>query len=105
MLVVGSESKLDQRPRVRNHFGLPSVVGLVALHGSLRIIVPHARRLALKIMFTNQCFLNIAGASGINFLLPAPPARLARFFSFTWMRLRLVLRVGGDRLFCLTYRD
>src|SRR2546430_2187138 len=42
MLVVGSESKLDQRPRVRNHLGLPSVVGLVALHGSLRIIVPQA---------------------------------------------------------------
>jgi len=83
MLVVGSESKLDQRPRVRNHFGLPSVVGLVALHGSLRIIVPHARRLALKIMFTNQCFLNIAGASGINFLLSAPRARRARFFPFT----------------------
>src|SRR6266704_402963 len=106
MLVVGSESKLDQRPRVRNHFGLPSVVGLVALHGSLRSIVPDARWLALKVMLTNQRFLNISGAFGIDFLLSAPPARRARFFPFTRMCLRGVLRAGAcRRLFCRSRGD
>src|SRR6266699_576950 len=106
MLVVGSESKLDQRPRVRNHFGLLSVVGLVALHGSLRRIVPDARWLALKVMLTNQRFLNISGAFGIDFLLSAPPARRARFFPFTRMCLRGVLRAGAcRRLFCRSRGD
>ena len=83
MLVVGAESKLDERPRIGNDFGLPPVVGLVALHGLLRSIVPDARWLALKVMLTNQRFLNISGAFGIDFLLSAPPTRLAQFLPFT----------------------
>jgi len=79
MLVARPKAELDERARVGNDFGLPSIVGLVALHGLLRGVIPYAGWRTLKIMFADQGFLNIAGTLGIDLLLSPPPARLARF--------------------------
>src|SRR6266566_3580696 len=78
--MVGSQSQLDQGAGVRNYLALPAVIGLEALHRSLRLGVPDAGGVAVQIMFTNQPFLNFTGARGVDLLLAALTRNpLARF--------------------------
>ncbi len=71
VLVVGTEAQLDQRPRVGDLFALPSMFGLVALHGLLRRVIPGGGWFPAQVVFANQGFLDFLGTLGIDFLLPA----------------------------------
>jgi len=69
MLVVRAKPQLDQGARIGRCLRLPTMVGLVLLHGLLRSIVPLSGRLPIEIMFANQSFLDGAGALWIDVLL------------------------------------
>src|SRR5690242_5521155 len=83
MLMVWSQSQLDQGARVRNHLALPAVIGLEALHRRLGFGVPNAGGGAIHVMLANQPFLNFTGARGIDLLLAALACHpLVRFLGF-----------------------
>src|SRR5277367_551679 len=76
MIFAWTEAQLDQRPRVRDFFGLPAVVGLVAAHGVFTGLVPAAAGRSAQIMLANQSLLDGGGSLGVNFLLSARAHRL-----------------------------
>lgn len=67
--MVGTESQLDDRARIRGDLGLPSVISLITGHGLLRARVPLAGGRAVKIFFADQRLLNFGGAVVFDFLL------------------------------------
>lgn len=71
MLVVRPEAEADQSPRIRNALVLPALVGLVTTHRLLGRVIPFARRLAAQVVLTNQRFLDLTAALGVNCLLPS----------------------------------
>jgi hypothetical protein len=50
---------------------LPSLIGLIALHGGLRGGVPLARGLAFHVVLADEGSLDFAGAGGVDGLLAA----------------------------------
>lgn len=71
MVWAGPEAELDQGARIGDGLGLPSLVGLVTLHGSLGGAVPFSRRFSLEIVLADQGLLNFTSTLGIHHLLPA----------------------------------
>ncbi len=69
MLVIGAKAEFDEGAGVGRGFRLPAVVGLILFHGFLRCVVPDAGSFSVEVVFTNQGFLDFAGALRINFLL------------------------------------
>lgn len=72
--MVGPEAKLDQSPRVRNNFRLPSLAALKASQSTLGRGIPFSRGGAFEIFLPNQGLLDFADACGIHLLLAARAA-------------------------------
>ncbi len=87
MLLIWPQAKLNQSPRIGNHFALPSIVSLKLLHGFLRGGVPRSGGFAGHIVIANQGFLNIARPLRVNFLLATHAGSFTRF---------AVLAMGGS---------
>src|SRR5262249_9656170 len=76
--MIWSQAQLDQCAGIRGDFGLPSIISLVALHGCFSAAVPGSAGFAVKIFLSDQRFLDLRGAGGINLLLPVTfPCSLA----------------------------
>jgi len=71
MVGAEPEAELNQSTRIGGGLGLPSLVGLIALHGSLGGRIPFSGRLSVEVVLADQGLLNFAGALGINHLLAA----------------------------------
>ncbi len=69
MIVIRSQSQFDQGARVGRGFGLPIVIGLIALHRLLRRVVPHAGRFPREVVLANQGFLDFQRALRVDLLL------------------------------------
>lgn len=76
VIFARAQAQFDERTRIGNFFGLPTVVALVAAHGIFAGLVPGVGGLAAQVTFTNQGFLNGAGSFRVDFLLPTRPDRL-----------------------------
>jgi hypothetical protein len=62
MRVVGTETQPDERPRIGSHGALPSMIGLEALHRSLRGVIPNTGRTTVHVVLANERLLNIKRA-------------------------------------------
>src|SRR5258708_35145244 len=69
MVVARSESKTDQRARIRHRLRLPTVVGLIAPHGIFAGLIPRSCRCTAQVVLADQSCLDRLGALGINLLL------------------------------------
>src|ERR1035438_7238830 len=74
-LVVGAETQLDQRPRIRSDPGLPAVVSLIPGEGILRLLVPNAARSAAHVVLADKGALDGLGAFGVDTALCVRPRR------------------------------
>ena len=70
-----SQAKLDERSRIRQALGLPSIVRLVAGHGILGGLVPFAAWFAAHVLLANERFLDIVGPGIVDRLLAMVAAR------------------------------
>jgi hypothetical protein len=70
VIVAGPEAEFDQRARVGDSLVLPAIVGLESPQGVFRGGIPFSGRLAAEVVLTNERFLDLVSAVGINLLLP-----------------------------------
>jgi len=69
MVVIGPESKIDQRPRVGNDLSLPAVISLILFTRPLGVAIPFSRGVPIQIVLPDQCFLNCLRTRVVDFLL------------------------------------
>ncbi len=68
-----AETQFDDRARIRNQLCLPSMIGLVLLHGGLGRSIPVARRFTLQVARAAECSLNLRRSSVIDASLSRGP--------------------------------
>jgi hypothetical protein len=75
MIVVRTQSQLNQGARIGNFFGLPAVVALISAHGIFAGLVPNSCSFAVQVMFADQRFLNRRRPARVDLLLAAHALR------------------------------